>query len=208
MQVVLGVYVATFVYSLLVLRVIRTPESEGATFDPVISVTVAIVLALVCVALLIFFIHHIANLIQSSTIVLRAQEDTMGTLANLHDLEADSPPEAEDPEDRPDLADLLARDPLVLRARESGYVQYLDVDRLVYAVTGRAADGGAADGTTTVVEIPFGPGIFVAAGLPVVRVWPARGLSSEDEMHDALVFGKERSPSDRTSPSASVSSRT
>ena len=105
-------------------------------------------------------------------------------------MEAGSPPEAENPKDRPELAGLLASDPLVLRALQSGYVQYLDEDCLVDAVTGKGADGG-----TMVVEIPFEPGIFVAAGLPVVRVWPARELGSEDEdeAHDALLFGKERS---------------
>ncbi|MDP8946503.1 MAG: DUF2254 domain-containing protein [Actinomycetota bacterium] len=52
-QVVLGIYIGTFLYSLLVLRIIRTPESQSTTtFIPVISVTGAIVLALACVGVL------------------------------------------------------------------------------------------------------------------------------------------------------------
>ncbi len=46
-QVVLGVYIATFVYSLLVLRIIRTPEGRTEPFVPVISVTTSVVLAFV-----------------------------------------------------------------------------------------------------------------------------------------------------------------
>lgn len=91
---------------------------------------------------------------------------------------------------RPELAELLAADPLVLRARQSGYVQYLKVGRIVERMM-RGAVGGAQ---TTVVEVPFGSGTFVAAGLLLVKVWPARALSPgvEDDVRDAVVLGKER----------------
>ncbi len=188
-QTVLGAYVATFLYSLLVLRVIRTAEGEGTEFNPVISVTVAVVLALLCVAFLVYFIAHIVNMIQSSTIVRSAHHDAVETIARLEDLD-ESPTEAKAPEDRPELAGLLAGDPLVLRAKESGYVQYLNVEAVVNAVVGQTGDE-----KTMVVEIPFGPGFFVAAGLPIVRVWPAQelGAEAENEVHEAFYFGKERS---------------
>lgn len=187
-QVVLGTFIATFLYSLLVLRIIRSSEGEGSAFNPVISMTVAVVLAVLCVALLIYFIAHIVNLIQSSTIVLMAHEDAMKTVANLDDLSdapAEDPP---DPEDRPELRDLLAGEPYSVMARESGYVQYLDADAVVEAVT-----GGAPGKETTVVELPFGPGFFVAAGIPVARIWPSHRLRSEEKLLDAFYFGKERS---------------
>jgi uncharacterized membrane protein len=110
----------------------------------VISVTVALVLALLCVALLIYFIAHVVNLIQSSTIVESAHEDTMEAIARLDDLE-DAPPE--DPDgawDRPELAELLAADPLVVRAGQSGYVQYLEVGKIVERVM-RGCQGRRAD---------------------------------------------------------------
>ncbi len=189
-QVVLGVYVATFLYSLLVLRIIRTSEGEGGTFHPVISVTLAMVLALVCVALLIYFIAHIVSTIQSSTIVRSAYHDAVETITGLEDLGAEASAEVRAPEDRPELAGLLAGDPLVVRAKESGYVQHLNVEDVMSAVVGEP--GGEK---TVVVEIPFGPGRFVAAGLPIVRIWPASELDSEteNEVHEAFYFGKERS---------------
>ncbi|HEV2094412.1 MAG TPA: DUF2254 family protein [Rubrobacter sp.] len=120
-QAVLGVYIGTFTYSLLVLRVIRTPRDEAEPFVPIISVTAAVVLALVCVALLVYFIHHIASLIQSSTIVQRVRLDTLGAVARLDDLER-SPVETGDREDSAEVRELLRGDPLVVRARDSGYV--------------------------------------------------------------------------------------
>ena len=190
-QIVLGAFIATFLYSLLVLRIIREAQAEGASFTPVISVTVAVVLTVACVGLLIYFIAHVVNLIQSSTIVRMARLDAMEVIANLDDLPGDAPSgDPEPPEDRPGLRDLLSGEPLVMRARESGYVQYLNAEEVVEAVVG---GGGASGGGTTVVEIPFGPGHFVAAGLPLVRVWPAKGPQSEENVYGAFYLGKERS---------------
>ena len=189
-QVVLGMFIATFLYSLLVLRIIREAQAEGASFTPVISVTMAVVLTVVCVALLIYFIAHVVNLIQSSTIVQMARQDALEVIANLDDL-GDAPVEdPEAPEDRPELRVLLSREPLEVRARKSGYVQYLNADEVVEAVVGESGEYGEG---TTVVEIPFGPGHFAAAGLPLVRVWPVKSLQSKEDVYDAFYFGKERS---------------
>lgn len=59
-QVVLGTYTATFVYALLVLRTVRNGD-EGEAFVPALAVTSAVGLALLCLALLIFFIHHMSQ---------------------------------------------------------------------------------------------------------------------------------------------------
>ncbi|HEV2091777.1 MAG TPA: DUF2254 domain-containing protein [Rubrobacter sp.] len=187
LQVVPGSYIATFVYSLLVLRIIRESESGGRTFIPVISVSLAVLLALACVGLLIYFIQHVTNLIQPSTIFQRIHDETMEPIAKLDDLDASSlGPEGA--EDRPAARGLPAGAPSVVRSRKAGYVQRLNVDAIVNAV--------AVGGETRVVEIPFGPGYFVASGLPGVRVWPARkaglGRDAEDEAWGAFTFGKER----------------
>lgn len=194
MQTVLGVYIATFLYSLLVLRIIRAPGGEGASFNPVISVTVAVVLALVCVALLIYFIAHVIGLIQSSTIVGKAHEAASETIAGLDDL-SDAPDESETLRGRPELAGLLAGEPLVIRARESGYVQHLDTDAIAESVAhGRGAYVDDGD-PMVVAEVLFGPGFFVSAGIPIVKVWSTGGLRPEDEkgLHGAFYLGKERS---------------
>ena len=57
-QVVLGTFVATFVYSLLVLRTIR--RADEVAFGPQLSVSIGVLLAMVSVGVLIYFIHHIS----------------------------------------------------------------------------------------------------------------------------------------------------
>ncbi len=192
-QVVLGAYIGTFAYALLVLRIIRTPESQAATtFLPVISVTVAVLLAFICVGLLIYFVHHVSTLIQSSNIVARAHRDAAESIAGLAE-RGNAPAENKDSQHHPDFQKVLCDQSLMLRARQSGYIQYLDTDRLLEAVAG----AGAADGGRLIVEVPLGPGGFVSAGLPLVRVWPAPedGLNGQGEKRarKAFLIGKERS---------------
>ncbi|MEM5785979.1 MAG: DUF2254 family protein [Syntrophobacteraceae bacterium] len=68
-QVVLGTYLATFIYSLLVLRVIRADQEDSSAYVPALSISFAIFLAVVCSGLLIYFINHIASSLQAEHLV-------------------------------------------------------------------------------------------------------------------------------------------
>ena len=67
-QFTLGTFVATFVYATLVLISIG-PRAGGPDFVPHLSITVAVVLATVSMAVLIYFIHHIASSIQLPRVI-------------------------------------------------------------------------------------------------------------------------------------------
>lgn len=189
LQIVLGAYIGTFVYSLLVLRIVALGGSGRAasSFQPTISVGVAIVLALVCVGLLIYFINHVSQIIQSSSIVRMAQLDMLNIVSSLEEAKA-SADRIRDPDEDPRWADLLAGQPSVVKAESSGYLQSLNLDKVLQEVV---------DERTLFVEIPSGPGIFVSAGLDLVKVWPSTGgdfdAGALREVHRAFVFGRERS---------------
>ncbi len=80
-QVVLGVFVGIFVYCLVVLRTIR--GAEELEFVPSLAVMGGLVLALVGIAFLVFFIHHLAQSIQASSIVSRVAAATLATVEQL-----------------------------------------------------------------------------------------------------------------------------
>ncbi|MDF2762917.1 MAG: hypothetical protein K0S83_1651, partial [Thermomicrobiales bacterium] len=78
-QVVLGVFLGTFTYALLVLRAVRSPGENGggAGFVPVTAVAVAIVLALVSIGFMIYTINHVARSVQVAVIIKRVTHDTL-----------------------------------------------------------------------------------------------------------------------------------
>ncbi|MBZ0110885.1 MAG: DUF2254 domain-containing protein, partial [Thermoanaerobaculia bacterium] len=72
-QVVLGTFIATFLYCLFVLGTIR--RAEEIAFVPHLSVSIGILTAVCSLAVFIYFIHHVSVSIQSHQIVSRVWQD-------------------------------------------------------------------------------------------------------------------------------------
>lgn len=78
-QNTLGIFIGTFTYCLLVLRSVRADPP----FVPVLSVTGALALALLCLGTLIYFIHHIGLNIQANHLVDRVATETEAVIDQL-----------------------------------------------------------------------------------------------------------------------------
>lgn len=87
-QWVLGVFVGVFAYCLTVLP--RVQGGEDNKFVPGIAVAVAVLYALIGVACLIFFIHHVAMSIQSSAIISQIAAETRASAEELFPDEIDA----------------------------------------------------------------------------------------------------------------------
>ncbi len=79
-QMVLGIFIATFAYSLSVLRSVRSQREDFEAFVPTVSVSVAVLLAFVSVGSLIYFFHHATRTIQASVVIDRTLSDTSGLI--------------------------------------------------------------------------------------------------------------------------------
>ncbi|MEU1973739.1 DUF2254 domain-containing protein [Microbacterium sp. NPDC019599] len=76
-QWTLAAFMGTFAYSITVLRSVRSPADDEPAFVPRISVTVAFLLTLLSVAMLIFFLAHLAKQLRVETMLkeIHAQTD-------------------------------------------------------------------------------------------------------------------------------------
>ncbi len=84
-QLVLGTYLATFIYSLLVLQSVRDSDENGAAgFVPSLAVTTAVLLAFICIGFLIYYISHIATSLQAGTIIKRVHGDLLEQIETLY----------------------------------------------------------------------------------------------------------------------------
>ena len=80
-QVVMGYFVGVFTYCLIVLGTIRGTDEQK--FVPATAVLVGLFLALGGVAALILFIHHIAQSLQTGTIVRHIHQETTEAINDL-----------------------------------------------------------------------------------------------------------------------------
>ena len=94
-QTVLGVFIGTLTYALLVLRRVRS-ESEVASvsaFVPSLSIWVALLLVLTCLALFVYYIHHMAQSIRAVTIIDRVAQETRRAIDHMYPEEVGDEPE-------------------------------------------------------------------------------------------------------------------
>ncbi|MBN2730155.1 MAG: DUF2254 domain-containing protein, partial [Bacteroidales bacterium] len=80
-QIVLGSYVSSFVYCLIILSSLK--EIESFQFIPSISVLVAIASAIAGIILLIIFIHHVSMSIQSDKVISDISEAMSKSIQKL-----------------------------------------------------------------------------------------------------------------------------
>lgn len=117
-QHTLGVFVASFLFSLTVMRSLSNIDNQA----PTLSVTIAFFLVLGAVAMFLTFIHHITQSIAVSTVVKRVGDDTRGLLTRSADRRGSMP------DTMPDLPHL--RDQTVVTAPRTGYLNRLDTGAL------------------------------------------------------------------------------
>lgn len=175
-QHVLGILIGTFLYSLLVMRVVRS--TDESLFVPTISVTVAILLALLSTAAFVYFVNHVAHSIEVSAVVTSIQRESQEVLEVLYPNNGPSllPDELESP---------LAWDSLTIPSRYSGYIEAVAVKGLVAAA--REAGGR--------VRVERSVGDYVLAGTPLATIWAA---AAEQEGLGRAVYGQITLGSERT----------
>jgi uncharacterized membrane protein len=164
-QVTLGIFVSTFVYSLLCLvSITSAPQTHFGPFAPRLSITVAEALLLVDLAVLIYFIHHIAKSIQLPEVIAGIARDlTRAIDAEFPELrtEVKAPP-AEIGKTVSELLQLIDDRGGAVPADTSGYLQFVGYAQLI----------DIAARTDSVIRLDHRPGHFIMAGRPLATVWP------------------------------------
>ncbi len=183
-QLSLGVFIATYVYSLMVLRVIRSEEETAVDettletlltpgFVPQLSLLVATIRAVVAVAVLVYFLHHIPASIRINSVLAgigrRLLRDIEERFPEINGARSPSRSAGGEP----------------VTATVTGYVQIIDFDRL--------DEIARAVGATISLKVRTGD--FVHPPMMLLEVAGA-GTHGElgEELRGAFVVGAARTP--------------
>ena len=160
-QLTLGTFVATAVYCVLVLLAIG--PAEHGVFVPHVSVDVVFLLVLVDLAVLIYFLHHIAIQIQLPFVIASIAKDLTRYLrVRRPDIRMSTADQQDDPEEIAALIDTIESSGAVIPTPSGGYLQAIRYDMLIRAAS--AADA--------VVHLPYRPGNFLVDDSELAVVWP------------------------------------
>ncbi|KIN71479.1 DUF2254 domain-containing protein [Sulfitobacter guttiformis] len=182
-QIVLGTFIATFLYCLFVLRSVR--GTEGASFSsfvPHLAVAFGVLMAAASVAVLLYFIHHIATSIRVETLLEKLAVEGCAAVDQVF-------PErlGQGPADKAagqTLTYEFEDDSRQIAADSDGYVQSIGSDVLMRL----------ASENDLVLSIAARPGVFVTQGTCVITAYPKARVSDEidEDLRGAVVIGRDR----------------
>lgn len=178
-QIVLGTFIGTFVYCLLVLRTIRSVD--GSSFVPHLSVNVGIILALTSLGVLIYYIHHVSQSIQAENLIADIGCDFQHALTNLFPEQIGEDTESGQAPDKRQWE--LA---WTVLSEDNGYLRRIDEELLMSLATKH----------DLVFRLEKRPGAFVLKHTPLIKVLPGGPLQNDIEhaLKKSFILGRFRTP--------------
>ena len=181
-QIVLGTFVATFVYCLA--AALSIPPASVQPEGPQITATVGLLLVLATFSSLILLVHHISTMLQAPKIAAAAGAELLDVvLSEIPEVMSIDGREGGS-ETRPDS--LVEKDAYPVRVNQTGYIQYIDPQ---YMLT-------LAQEKDLVVRLLRKPGHLVWREARVALVWPAARVDEEldRQIRKAFRIGNGRTP--------------
>ena len=182
-QIVLGTFIGTFIYCLLVLRTVHGDGDGYNEFVPQFSVTGGIVLAIASIGLLIYFIHHASTIIQASHVISEVSADLDRAIDRLFP-EKIGRSVSQSKRQVGEIPANFDSEACPIRASGSGYIQAVDDEKLMKIACQH----------NLLLRLQYRPGKFVIQGSNLVMVWPGERVNRKltDRINDAFILGKER----------------
>ncbi|MBE9242390.1 DUF2254 domain-containing protein [Synechocystis salina] len=182
-QIVLGTFISTFVYSLMVLRTVNGVEKDE--FVPHLAVTIGIALAIASVGVLIYFIHHSASSIQVNQVIKQVGNDLDVAIDRLFP-EKIGRSTLNQPQEKSLAAIPTDFDQFScpIKTIFSGYIQGIDDNQLMQIATDN----------NLLFWVQQRPGRFVIKGSELVQVFPEEKVNKKliAQINNAFVLGSQR----------------
>ncbi len=182
-QIVLGLYISTYLYCLIVLNTIQ--ENPPHTFVPSLSILLAIIAAIANIILLIVFIHRIAVSIQADKVISDVSASISKQVKLLFPEKMGNETDSEK-----DLYvdDIMSEYSGVISVKcpKSGYLQYIDNKSLLDAVSG----------SEELFELHYRPGDYLIEGIEIGKLYTneIRGKENLEKILFRFVIGKTKNP--------------
>jgi uncharacterized membrane protein len=172
-QVSLAMFVATFSYATVAL--VSVGGGPRGDFVPHLSITVTLMLTLADVGVLIYFLNHIATMIQLPVVIARIAETLVNEMTGPEGGAVFGVGPARGPS-HDELLAKLQESGAPIHTPRPGYLQVIRHDTLVKIAT--KADA--------VIQLPYRPGHFLVAGQVMAWVWPP---SAAESVAESLALG-------------------
>jgi uncharacterized membrane protein len=186
-QVVIGTYVSTFVFCLIVLNSIK--GTDDLDFVPSFSVMFSIVAAVANILLLIIFIHHTAVSIQADNVISNISRSISKNVKALFPEELGQEHVEEEKQDESELkARLMYKTSIPVK--KNGYLQYVDGDSFLEFATKHKA----------LIELLHRPGDYLVEGMDMAVIHSKKEIGKKElkRCNSYFITGYIRTPQQDT----------
>lgn len=182
-QFTLGTFIATFLYCVLILRTVSSETDNTPAFIPHISIMLALLLAIVSVAMLIFFLNHVPKSIHISNLIASIGGNLCLMIETRFPWRDDK---LQTPDEHP-LPDDFGTDAFTVTSEHDGYLRNMAYDVLVE--TARTHD--------LILRLEKRVGEFAHKGQVLVLAWPAGHVTEDaaNRIRHGFAWGTQRTRS-------------
>ncbi len=182
-QISLATFIGSFVYALIVLRAVRAEDETPATgvdavatalpgFTPQLSLLVAYVLMVFCMAVLVFFLNHIPSSIRINKVLEGIGRRLLDAIRETYPIEDEFSDAVEPKGGKP------------LTAWDTGYVQLIDFEDL---------EKVARDCSCS-FSLKVRTGDFVHRDMPIMDIEGCEPQNIEERVRECFTLGSTRTP--------------
>lgn len=179
-QTALGLFLACFVFSLLILRTVHAGSAND--FVPHLGTTAAMLFAAICIGMLIYYIHHIADSIQANSVIANVRcelEMVVERMLPERDITAES-----DDATWQRLHNLVDSSNFPIATMDYGILQAIDIESLQDWATQHDA----------LLRLRHRPGEFVIRNDCILEIFPRERAMAEEfsKLQKCFRFGRHR----------------
>jgi uncharacterized membrane protein len=182
-QFVLGTFVATYTYCLLVIRSVTNTAEQ--VFVPNFSLFIAILLAIFSVAVLVYFFHHVTVILQADHVIASLGRELDESIERIFPETLDYSGYGQALKSEEDLPPYIdEQEAAIVDAETAGYMQAIDIEALV----------DLAEEHDLFLRVGHRPGDFVQKEGRLIDVWP-EGFGREnieEKLRNAFIIGDQR----------------
>jgi uncharacterized membrane protein len=182
-QLVLGAFIATFTYCIILLRSVR--GLEDATFVPQLSISIAILLSIISLGLFIYFIQSVSSSVQVDKLVARISANLETVIQKIYPEENVAFMHQPLPEEVIQIQKIRNNQLPRTSSTTAGYIQAIDYKSLL----------DIAQQHNVLLRIEFRPGEYVGKGDTLVTLMDGKTLFSgalHHEIASAFVIKSRR----------------
>jgi uncharacterized membrane protein len=176
-QRVLGSFVGAFVYSVVLLLLLRETDDKSAFISPAF----AIIVTILCLAVFVFFVHHTSLWIQVGNLIFNISIEALTIIKEKF------PPKEKRPSSQwqeDELEELEKLPALKINAPSTGYIDMIDEKRIMETAVQR----------NCIIRVERRQPDFVDEDAPLFSVWNAAEEHLQNELYRSVSIGPQRAP--------------